>query len=334
MSSPSVSSVCVSAGSPLELAVLVWNVRGANNPAKRRALQLFFSDKLCNIVCLQEVKIEVLSRSLVIEMLGSCFGDNYVYLPAIGFRGGILIAYTCDFQITVDPLTVASRFSITGSVVNRTDNTTWAITAVYGPQEDAQKVEFMQEIRLIKTLVQERWMILGDFNLICSAAEKNNANLNLRQLGQFRALIQDLELIDYPLVGRKFTWSNERAESTQTRIDRVLVSKEWDLEHPQLQLTTASTNVSDHCPLMLSKMDRKHYAGFRFEAHWLLHDEFLPVAKKAWSKHVRSRDAIRVLHTKLCRTAKALKNWNRGLVRWDKFVSQVADEVIFNLDVA
>jgi hypothetical protein len=81
-------------------------------------------------------------------------------------------------------------------------------------------------------------------------------------------------------------------------------------------------------------MDRKHYSGFRFEAHWLKHEDFLEVVQKAWEKPVRSRSAIRVLHTKLSRIAKALKSWNKGLVRWAKFVSSVADEVIFNLDVA
>jgi hypothetical protein len=60
-----------------------------------------------------------------------------------------------------------------------------------------------------------------------------------------------------------------------------MVSKDWDLEYPQFQLTPASSNVSDHCPLLLSKMERKNYSGFRFEAHWLAHDEFLDVVQKA-----------------------------------------------------
>ena len=62
-------------------------MRGANSPAKRSALNLLFSDKPCNVVCLQELKIEVLTRGLVIEMLGPRFGDNFIYLPARGTRG-------------------------------------------------------------------------------------------------------------------------------------------------------------------------------------------------------------------------------------------------------
>ncbi|KAM0906306.1 hypothetical protein ACQ4PT_016841 [Festuca glaucescens] len=121
-----------------------------------------------------------------------------------------------------------------------------------------------------------------------------------------------MEMLDYPLFGRKFTWSNERQNTTLTRIDRVLVSKEWDLAFPQFQLTPASYNISDHCPLLLSKMVRKHYAGFRFEAHWLKCDDFLSVVQYAWEKGVSSKDAICVLHTKLSRTSKALRKWSRG----------------------
>jgi hypothetical protein len=97
----------------------------------------------------------------------------------------VLIACTSDFQIIADPLMAGCQYSISGTVLNRTDNSTWSITSVYGPQEDDLKAEFMQEIRLIKTRVAAKWMILGDFNLIASAADKSNSNLNLRLLGQF-----------------------------------------------------------------------------------------------------------------------------------------------------
>jgi hypothetical protein len=270
----------------------------------------------------------------VVEMLGPRFGDNFITLPAEGTRGGVLIACTADFQITAEPLLADCTYSIIGNILHRADLSSWAVTGVYGPQEDDLKREFMQEVRQIKNLVQDRWMVLGDFNLISPAADKSNSNINLRLMGQFRDLIQDLELIDYPLIGRKFTWSSTRDISTHTRIDRVLVSRDWDLAFPQFQLTPASSNVSDHCPMLLSKMERKHYQGFRFEAHWLQHDDFMSIVSTAWEKPVRSADAIRVLHTKLCRTAKALRKWNRGLVRWAKMVSGIADEVIFSLDVA
>ncbi|KAM0868748.1 hypothetical protein ACQ4PT_041095 [Festuca glaucescens] len=188
----------------MELAVMDWNIRGENSPAKRRAVQLFFSDKCCNVICLQETKIEVMTKEHVVEMLGPHFGENYLCLPAVGTRGGVLIACTEDFKIIPEPATAAARYSVTGTIIHCEDNSSWAISGVYGPKEEELKVEFMQEPRWIRPLVQDKWMIVGDFNLICRAEDKSNVNINLRLMGQFRALIQDLEVIDYPLIGRRF----------------------------------------------------------------------------------------------------------------------------------
>ena len=86
----------------MDLEVANWNIRGGNSPVKRQALNLFFQSLSCNVVCLQETKIEVMTSSLVTEMLGPKFGRNFISLPAIGSRGGILVACTDDFDIVLD----------------------------------------------------------------------------------------------------------------------------------------------------------------------------------------------------------------------------------------
>lgn len=55
--------------SSMEYNILNWNVRGINNPAKRRAILMFLAEHQCNIVCLQEVKMSAISRSIVTETL-------------------------------------------------------------------------------------------------------------------------------------------------------------------------------------------------------------------------------------------------------------------------
>jgi hypothetical protein len=51
----------------------------------------------------------------------------------------------------------------------------------------------------------------GDFNLIYWAEDKNNNNLDRAMMGRFQRIINDLQLIELLLLGRKFTWSNERS---------------------------------------------------------------------------------------------------------------------------
>ena len=106
----------------MDLEVAIWNIRGGNNPAKRQALNIFFQDLRCNIVCLQETKIETMTSGLVSEMLGPKFGHNFICLPAVGSRGGILIACTDDFDITLDATTPA-QFSVSGHITHKSDLT-------------------------------------------------------------------------------------------------------------------------------------------------------------------------------------------------------------------
>lgn len=112
----------------------------------------------------------------------------------------------------------------------------------------------MEELRSTKALALPQWLILGDFNLIRHASEKSNTNINLRMMGKFRRVIEDLELREFNLPGHKFTWSNESEHATLTKIDRILFTKEWEIGHLQYHLTPASTSISDHCPLILKKM--------------------------------------------------------------------------------
>lgn len=56
----------------------------------------------------------------------------------------------------------------------------------YGPQEDEEKMMFLQELRNIHSLCNGPWLVAGDFNLIYQAANKNNANLDRAMMGRFR----------------------------------------------------------------------------------------------------------------------------------------------------
>jgi hypothetical protein len=42
-------------------------------------------------------------------------------------------------------------------------------------------------------------MIIGDFNLIYQATDKNNLNLNRRLMGKFRRTLDECELIEMTL---------------------------------------------------------------------------------------------------------------------------------------
>lgn len=140
-------------------------------------------------------------------------------------------------------------------------------TGVYGPQGDDEKVSFLQELRDIRAICSGPWLVAGDFNLIYQAADKNNANLDRAMIRSFRRFLDDMEVKEIPLLGRKYTWSNERQSPTLVRLDRAFCCVDWDGLFPESILQSMTAGVSDHYPLILGlkvKTAGKH--RFHFES--------------------------------------------------------------------
>lgn len=52
------------------------------------------------------------------------------------------------------------------------------------------------------------WIILGDFNLYCSPKDTNRDGADYAEMFLFNEGISALGLIELPLIGKRFTWSN------------------------------------------------------------------------------------------------------------------------------
>ena len=140
---------------------------------------------------------------------------------------------------------------------------------VYGPQGDGLKTNFRVELQHRRDLCLGPWVVLGDFNMIIRAEEKSNSNLNRTIMRRFKAFVDNNELKYLYMHGRRFTWTNERENMVMTKIDRLLVSVDWELYYLDVLLQASSTNISDHGPLHLSTA--AHFCAkkrFRFEMYW------------------------------------------------------------------
>jgi exonuclease III len=243
--------------------ILNWNVRGLNNPARREVVKNLVRDTKTTIVALQETKLQSIDRTLVFETFGSDFVNNFIALPSAGLSGGILVAVnSAYFKIISSELGV---HTITAAISSISSGATWCLTSVYGPQGDNEKLQFLGALRWVSTNVSDKWLVIGDFNMILQASDKSNTNLSRRLMGAFRDLVRDLELKELSLRGRKFTWSND---CTQTRIDRALCTSVWDIMSPNVHLQALLSRVSDHSPLLVvGTTPARRHRGLRFEAY-------------------------------------------------------------------
>lgn len=73
-----------------------------------------------------------------------------------------------------------------------------------------------------------RVCLVGDFNSIRRVEERSgrNESPNLNEIGIFDKFIRGSQLIELPLVGRKFTCYRPDG-SCKSRLDRVLVNNKW-----------------------------------------------------------------------------------------------------------
>jgi hypothetical protein len=153
---------------------------------------------------------------------------------------------------------------------------------------------------LLKTTVKPAWLLLGDFNLICSAQDKNNNRISMNMIQRFNRTLDDLQVMEIALNDKRFTWSNGQDSPTLSRIDHFFATTEWLDLFPNLDLQAIASMGSDHSPLFLQgNVNYNFYKGFRFEAFWSTLPGFLEMVQASWSQSVDMRDAILRLHIKM-----------------------------------
>jgi hypothetical protein len=225
-------------------------------------------------------------------------------------------------------------YAVTGEVVPR-DNNRWWITTVYGPQTHDDKLGFLRELAERRSLCPGPWLLLGDFNMILYAEEKNNDRLDRFIMSRFRHFVLEQEVKDLYLHGRRFTWSNEREVPTLTRIDRAMVSVDWDLMHPDAILQALSSSVSDHAPIHLSLSAAfRPKRRFKFEAFWLNLEGFDEALREAWVCDPGIVDPFRRLDALFRNAAEYFQAWGERKVGNIKLKIAMANTLILRFDVA
>lgn len=96
-------------------------------------------------------------------------------------------------------------------------------------------------------------------------------------------------LIDIPLQGTKYTWSNRRIGNhlIQVKLDRFLISANWDISQ-SLSLSSLPRSGFDHNALLLKRnLDHNRVPfPFHFEAMWGLHLDFAALVQSWWEEPI------------------------------------------------
>jgi hypothetical protein len=223
---------------------------------------------------------------------------------------------------------VSVQFSVEGEPA-------WWFTGVYGPHIDAEKTTFLEESREVRVLCPEPWLVARDFNMIYCSEDKNNENVNRALMGCFRWFINELELKEIPLLGHRYTWSNERESPTLVKLDHILCTSDLEDIYPDCVLQSHALEMSDHCPLILGLKDGViSKKRFHFESYWTKLPGFHEVVEYSWNEPVKASLPLERLSIKLKRLTRALQSWTSKHVGHVKTQLALAREVLHHLAIA
>uniref|UniRef100_A0A2N9H4G3 Reverse transcriptase domain-containing protein n=1 Tax=Fagus sylvatica TaxID=28930 RepID=A0A2N9H4G3_FAGSY len=125
------------------------------------------------------------------------------------------------------------------------DGFEWVGTGVYGLTRDDIRAGLWDELRDVRLQWPIPWCVFGDFNMV-------------------------------RYLRGSYTWCNRAATPSMFRIDRILVSTEWEEQYPDVVQKLLPKPISDHNPILLEAGGMaKGKSSFKFENMWLKAPSFV-----------------------------------------------------------
>jgi hypothetical protein len=160
---------------------------------------------------------------------------------------------------------------------------------------------------------------------------KKKENFDGRLSFLFNYVIDGLNLWELEMSGRWFMWANSLPNPTYEKLDRILISTEWELKHPLSTVVALPQVISDYTLLIIDT--GKPSSGnnppmFKFELGWLLRDGFMDMVRDVWNSVHDREDVMRCWQVKIRRLRQHLRGW----VKHTSWVNKKEKELLDKLD--
>jgi hypothetical protein len=287
-------------------------VRGLNSEERQREIRSKIEESQCAFICLQETKCEYIDHKLLRKFCPKCF-DNFAYSPSVGASGGILVVW--NSSIFSDSLHEIQRCGIVLNMVSVHNGESWNLVSVYGPCQGALRDQFVQWLYNLDIPQNSNWLLLGDFNFIRSFDNRNKPGGDVNDMLIFNDIIGHLGLLELPLKGRKYTWSNMQKQPLLEQLDWFFTSANWISVYPNSVVLPLAHTKSDYIPCVVNIDTTIPKARiFRFENFWVDQPGFIDCVKKSWSVDSRKNHYSAIIADKFKCLRYVLKKWQMSIL--------------------
>lgn len=130
----------------------------------------------------------------------------------------------------------------------------------------------------------------------------------------FNEAISALGLVELPLKGQRYTWTNKQHPPLLERLDWFFTSSSWTTCYPNTVVTALAMETLDHVPcLVIVSTDIPKGNILRFENFWLQREDFIAQVQSGWVLPYHVDDPAKIITAKFKNLRKTLKQWKQTL---------------------
>lgn len=306
---------------------LFWNIRGMGDHDKIKHLNDLIKEHKVDFIGIQEtVKQDFTAKDLDLIGGGGKFSWNWT-IPR-GRSGGMLVGINED---KMEIMEVSKKnFLLHVKVKNRNDKFVWRLITVYGAAQPEHKEEFLRELAQDCYGCDEPLLIGGDFNILRQENEKNKRGGVNKWSLMFNSIIENANLREMALEGKKFTWANNKQSVTLEKLDRILFNDKWEIKFPLACGRVLERIYSDHTPLLINVEGEKWQSPlFKFENSWLMREDINTVVEQVWNSYNINGSSIDKWQWRLQKMRKKLKGWN---MNWEGMYKRKKHEIMEKIE--
>jgi hypothetical protein len=224
--------------------------------------------------------------------------------------GGLIVLW--NSSIFTGTILEIHRSAIRMQFTSTSNNLSWQLVNVYGPCKGLERDIFVQWLHDLDIPHHDNWLLMGDFNFIRSVDNRNKPGADMNDIFLFNSIISHLGLVELPLKGRAFTWSNMQDSPLLQQIDWFFTSCQWSLSFPNTEVLPLAKSTSDHVPCIVKIATTIPKARiFRFENHWIQQSVFFELVERVWKTPVKPLSASGIITAKLKNLRYELKRWGK-----------------------